>query len=149
MPTNLSINQWIIENITSIISSNIPPPKQILSDVWTFNAKRGHWITLYTVQYEDWPSLTYKLRTSVCYICEEPQHSYISGQSPSASPTPYGIRERDFAFMSTVIYDTRSTCCRKKIYIITNNFFGYSAVFQIQDFMFRAEEINFDSAKVK
>lgn len=50
----------------------------------------------------------------MCYIPEVPRHSYISVPSPSASPTPYGIPERDFAFTSTVFYDTRSTSRKKK-----------------------------------
>lgn len=45
----------------------------------------------------------------MCYIPEEPQLSYISVPSPSASPTPYDIIGRDFAFTSPVLYDTWST----------------------------------------
>ena len=82
----------------------------------------------------------------MCYIPEVPQHSYISVPSPSASPTPYGIPERDFAFTSPVFYGTRSTSRRKKLYIITNEGVGYWAGFQIQDFLFRVEERNSDIA---
>lgn len=58
----------------------------------------------------------------MCYIPEEPQHSYIAVLSTSASATPYDIIARDFAFTSPVLYDTRSTSRRKTIrraYVIT------------------------------